>query len=123
MVPFHAAFHERNTAALVRVRDHATRPAGFEWDAAKRADQRTHVMSVNRHNSPTKRAPTVRQWFQTHGVFRSVALLQAVSIDDDGQIVEPELRGGHGGFPVAAFLQLAVTGQHKCPPYSASELS
>ena len=57
---------------------------------------------------PSRRRATFRQGLEAHRVFRRVALLEPVAIDDDSQVVEPEVDGGHDGFPVAALLEFTI---------------
>ena len=57
-----------------------------------------------------------------HRLLGPVALLQAVAVNDHGQVVELIVRGRHGRLPVAPLLQLAVAGEREDPPAAVLEL-
>ena len=71
-------------------------------------DERREVVAVDLGDGPAEGAPLVGQRLEAHRALGRVALLEAVAVDDDRQVVEAEVRGRHGRFPVAALLQLAV---------------
>ncbi len=57
-----------------------------------------------------------------HRSLREITLLEAIAVDNDGQVVELVMRRGQRRLPVAAFLELAVAGQDKRAPGGTIDL-
>ena len=45
-------------------------------------------MAVHLGNRPAESAPFVGKWLKLHRALGSIALLQAIAVDDEGEIVE-----------------------------------
>ena len=54
--------------------------------------------------------PSIGSIFRTSSA--GAGLLEVIAIDDQGQVVEPELGGRRRRLPVLALVELAVTGQY-----------
>ena len=115
VVPFCAVLDERHAATLAGASDDARRPAGRMRKALERVDERRDVVTVDLDDLPTERPPAIGQRLQAHRSLGPIALLQPVAVDDDRQAVEPVMGRSHRRLPVAALLQLAVSGQHERP--------
>src|SRR5215468_3787851 len=120
-MPLHPVLHEGNATAFMRVRDDAVRARGFKWRATKGSNQVIQVMAANFPYGPAKRTPAIGQGLQAYSALRFVALLKTIPVHNDGQVIQAKLRCRHCGLPVTALLQLAVSGQHKRAPGSASD--
>ena len=94
-----------------------TRLAGSR--SGEGVEKRLMVVAVAFDNVPPKSAPLVRERLETIGVLGARALLQAVAVDDRGQSVQLAMAGAHRGFPVGAFLKLAVAEDDECSPVRA----
>ena len=78
--------------------------------ACEGIEQRGVIVAIDLDDVPAEGAPLVRQRLEIVGLGDGGALLQAVAVDDQGQVGELAVAGGHRRLPVAAFLQLAVAG-------------
>ena len=81
------------------------------------------VVPVDLGNVPAEGAPLVGERLEAVGLLRAGALLEAVAVDDHGEVGELAVAGEHAGFPVAAFLQFAVAGHHENAPGGAADLA
>ena len=71
------------------------------------------VVAVDFANLEPERRELVGEWIEGVRALGAIALLQAVAVDDDSEVVEAGVAGGHQRLPVAAFLQLAVADDHE----------
>src|SRR5688572_2840298 len=95
MMPLDLALHERDTAPLASVREEAARPARLHRQTRETRHQCTDVVPVHLTDAPTECAPAIGKRLEADGVLRGVTLLQAVPIDDDGEVVEVVLGCEH----------------------------
>ncbi len=77
-------------------------------DGSKRLEQLREVVAVDHARLEAERDPLVGQRLELLGLLGARALLQAVAVDDRGQVGEVVVGGGHRRLPVGALLQLAV---------------
>ncbi len=116
MVPGRFIPHERDALSLVRVGDDAAWFAWLEGDVRERLQQRCNIVAVHLSDRPAEGTPFVCERLEVHRLLGPVALLQAVTVNDHGQVVELIVCCRHGCLPVAALLQLTIAGQCKHPP-------
>ena len=76
----------------------------------QRVDQRGGVVAVHVDDLPAESAELVGERLDVVGLGDARALLQRVAIDDQSQIGELVVPGGHRRLPIAALLQFAVAG-------------
>src|SRR5262249_50508046 len=122
VMPLHAVLHERYAASLAGMGDHAIGLAGRERNSAKSSGQGLDIMPVHFLNCPSESAPAFAERLKSDCSLGLVTLLQAIAINNYREVVQPVLGGGHGGLPVATFLQFAVSGQHESVPHAIAYL-
>ena len=71
-----------------------------------------HVVPVHLADPPAERLPFVGIRLHAEDGIGIAAALEMVVINDHGQVVKPQLRRKHCGFPDEPFLRLAVAKQH-----------
>src|SRR3989338_7963508 len=71
-------------------------------------DQLWKIMAVNLNNLPAKTPPLIRQGLFIFDFRNQVILLDFILVENSAEIIQFMLRGGHRGFPVLPFLNLAV---------------
>lgn len=79
--------------SLVRVGDDAVRFAWLEWDARERLQQLCNTVTAQLADRSAEGTPFVCERFEVHRLLGPVALLQAVAVNDCGQVVELIVRG------------------------------
>src|SRR5438105_58820 len=79
-------------------------------------------MPVDDFDVPAERSPFVVQRIEASSIFGPRALLQTVAVDDQRQVFELAMSCREASFPVAAFLQFAVAGQHERAVVGAVDL-
>ncbi len=109
-MPVAAVLHEGNAVALVGVGNDAVRAGGALFE---RRHDFGHRIAVDLGHVPAEGFETRAQRRQIIGVLQGCALLEAVVVDDQRQIVEAELGGGHDGFQLEPSCILAVARQHE----------
>ena len=75
-----------------------------------------HIVAVDFYDSPAESFQLGGQGSNVVGVCQTRALLQAVVVDDESQIVQAELGCSHDGFPVATFLHFSIARDDHCAP-------
>ena len=100
VMPSNVAGHERNTLALVGVGHNTFRLAFYSGLNRQGLANLIHVVAVDLFHGPAKSIQFWRQRRKVVGVGQRRALLKAVVVDDQCQVVEFELRCGHDGLPV-----------------------
>jgi hypothetical protein len=73
------------------------------------------IVTIDLENLPAKRSPFSIQRFFLLDSFRRVIGLDAVSVDNYGNVRKSEMAGGHGRLPDLAFVTLTVPGESKDP--------
>ena len=90
--------------------DDGARLARHDLLRRERGDDLRHVMPVDFLDRPAEGRELGREGGEIVGIRQPRALLQAVVVDDQRQVVELVLRGRRDGFPVRALLHLPVAG-------------
>ena len=122
-MPFDPVFDERDAAALVRARDDAGRPSRLRRQLVEDLRSAPRRRGHRRRRRPSRTRASDRRAARGRSCL-SVAspccsrLRSTMTV----RLSRPQVRGRHDRFPVAAFLQLAVAGQHEGPPGRAIEL-
>ncbi len=107
-VPARLVFHEGNTFALHRVRDHHRGAADGRGGALEGSKDFAHVVPIDLQHVPPEGGVLVGEGIDIHHLADPAINLQIVLIDNRAQIIQLVMPGGHGGFPDAAFLLLAI---------------
>jgi len=71
-------------------------------------DDFLEVVAVNFQNVPAEGFPFGVQAFKGHDIFGEAVDLNIVAVNESDEVVELFLAGKHGGFPIIAFVELAV---------------
>src|SRR5436305_9263818 len=88
VVPGRLIPHKQDTLPLMRMSDDTGWFSWLEWDIRERLQELRNIMTVHLANGPAKGTPFVGERFETHRLLRPVSLLQAVAVNDHGQVVE-----------------------------------
>jgi hypothetical protein len=72
-------------------------------------------MPVHLLHLPAESPPLVGERLQAHAGLRRPGNLKKVAVQKGRQVVHPVVGGGHGRFPDAALVQLAVSKKHVYP--------
>ena len=100
-----------NALALVGERHDARGLALNGLEALERPEHFAQVVAVDDLGFPAEGGELAVDGVEVQDILGRPGLLEMVAIDDQGQVVEPELGGRGGGFPVLSFAELAVAGQ------------
>src|ERR1700676_1084924 len=101
-----APFERRHAAAGTGAQHDRMRPALGCAGLSEGGDDCGEVIAVDLLRGPAERAPLGGDGFYVE--HQSAVGLNAVAVDQRDEIVQPEMRGRHGGLPVRPFLPLAV---------------
>src|SRR5690349_7367396 len=94
MMPGRAIAHERYALPFVGMGDDAVGLAPLEGQLLEHIQQLGEIVTVDLAHREAKRRPLVGQRVEVHRALGEIALLQAVAVDDNGQIIELVMRGG-----------------------------
>ena len=81
------------------------------------------VVAVDLHDVEAEGGQLVGEGLEVVGVGHLGALLKAVAIHHDAQVLQPVVAGRHQRLPVRAFLQLTITHHDKRTARRAVELA
>src|ERR1700733_13844021 len=88
-------------------------PTGLQWKRTEGLGELLHVVAVHFFYRPAKGAELVGEWIEIQDILYRTETLDLVLVPDGHQVVELVLRRKKNRLPVGAFVQLAVTEQHK----------
>ena len=109
VVPGDVVLHERDRVALVGAGDHRGRPSRGGRYRLEGVQECRVVVAVDLDDVEAEGGQLVGERLEVVGVGDPGALLQAVAVDHDAQVLQPVVAGCHQRLPVRAFLQLTVT--------------
>src|ERR1035437_9679096 len=114
-VPLALAFHEGNAFAFHSTSDDDGRQLHTLLGGGERCIETDKIVSVRLDDAPAESAKFLADTAERHDLIDPAVELHSIAIYDRDQVVEPELRGGHGGFPNLALLKLTISEQHVGP--------
>ena len=109
MVPLSHVVHKANSLAFAGFRQNQAWFSWRKWNAAEDVQQFTDVVPITLPDGKAKGCKLFVERLELADIFGRSGDLEAVSVDDGDEIVEPIMRGGHAGFPVGSFGKLTIT--------------